>query len=78
MIKVLLLSLLLVGIAFLGIGFNIVFRRKKFPDTHIGGNKEMQKRGIYCAKTTDGIERKGLSKNNKYKKVVYNKPCYPN
>ena len=30
----------------------------KFPNTHIGGNKELTKKGIYCATTQDKMEQK--------------------
>lgn len=58
--EIVLLSIVLLGIGFLGMAFNIVFRKKKFPDTHVGHNKEMKKRGIVCAKTMDRAERKKL------------------
>lgn len=39
------------GLCFLGLGFNIFFRKNgKFPETEIGQNREMKKRGIRCAK----------------------------
>lgn len=57
--KIILLSIGLVGIAFLLMAVSILFKKKgKFPNTHIGGNKEMSKRGIYCATTTDKLERR--------------------
>lgn len=40
----------IVFISFLFLGFNIFFRKKKFPDFHISHNKNMQKLGIKCAK----------------------------
>jgi len=49
-LKLLLISLILVAFAFLGLGFNIIFRKKKFPQTGVGSNPEMQKRGLSCAK----------------------------
>lgn len=55
--EVVLLALGLVGLAFLLIGFNIFLRKKPFPDTHVGHNKEMKKRKIVCAKTMDRKER---------------------
>mgnify|MGYP001279522039 CR=1 FL=1 len=58
MIQVLLLTIVLLAIAILGLGVNVFIRKRKFPNTHIGGNKEMMKRGIYCAKTFDKIEHK--------------------
>ncbi len=42
--------LVLVALAFLGLGINIFFFKKPFPETEISRNKEMHKRGIKCAK----------------------------
>ena len=33
--------------------FNIVFRKKDFPDYDVGSNKEMQRLGIRCYKDVD-------------------------
>ena len=50
-IKLLLLVTGLMSIVFLAIGFNIFFRKnKKFPVTSVGGNKDMRKLGLSCAK----------------------------
>ncbi|PLX23406.1 MAG: hypothetical protein C0597_01150 [Marinilabiliales bacterium] len=49
-IEVLLLVFGLISISFIAIGFNIFFRKKKFPQTSVGGNKEMRKLGLSCAK----------------------------
>ncbi len=68
MLKILLLSIGLIGIAFLGFAISMIFKRNgKFPEIHIGKNKEMKKRGIVCAKTQDKIERKKLKEELKYK-----------
>ncbi len=54
MLKVLLLSIVLVGIVFVLMAIRILFQKNgKFPNLHIGSNKEMQKRGIACATTQD-------------------------
>lgn len=49
-IELLLLVLSLIAISFMAIGFNIFFRKKKFPNTSVGGNKDMRKLGLSCAK----------------------------
>lgn len=68
MIKTLILTLIIVGIAFLGLCFNLVFRKKPFPETHVGHNKEMKKRGIMCVKAMDALEQKKAwaKENSKY------------
>ncbi len=52
MIKaVILLTLIIVGLAIFLLCFNIIFRKDgKFPETEVGHNREMRKRGILCAK----------------------------
>ena len=50
MIQTLLIVTVLVGLAFLGLGFNIFFRKKLFPETELGKNKNMKALGLSCAK----------------------------
>ena len=69
MLQIIFLSIGLLAIAFIGMGFNIFFRKKRFPETHIGHNKDMRKLGIVCAQTMDKIEQKKVKKENKYKNV---------
>ena len=50
-LTVLILSSILLGIAFIGLTFRILFIKDgRFPETSIGKNKEMQKLGITCTK----------------------------
>ncbi|MCW3804999.1 hypothetical protein [Plebeiibacterium marinum] len=50
MIKVLLLSVVLVAVVFVLMAISILIKKNgKFPNLHIGSNKEMRKRGISCA-----------------------------
>jgi hypothetical protein len=50
-IELLLLVLGLLTLAILAMGINVFFRKnKKFPQSSIGGNKEMRKLGLKCAK----------------------------
>ncbi len=53
-LKVLLLSVVLVAIVFVLMAIGILIKKGgKFPNLHIGSNKDMQKRGISCATTQD-------------------------
>ena len=61
-IKLLVITLIVVAIAVFFLGIRIFLFGKKFPHTHIGGNKEMRKRGIVCAQSLDRIERKKVKK----------------
>ena len=52
--KLIILSLALVGVAIAFLGIRILLKSNgRFPDTHVGHNREMQKRGIKCAQETD-------------------------
>lgn len=49
--KIFLAALLLVALCLFGLCFNVIFRKNgRFPETDVGSNKEMRKRGIKCAK----------------------------
>jgi hypothetical protein len=56
-----LIAILILGIAVFFMCFNIIFRKKPFPDSEIGHNRELRKRGIICAKE-DEIKRWGRNK----------------
>ncbi len=58
-LKIFLIVLALVCIAFIFLGITILIKRKgAFPETHIGKNKNMKKLDIHCASSTDALERK--------------------
>jgi len=58
-IQTLLAVLILTGIAVAGLAIRIiVIKGGRFPDTHVGHNKEMRKKGIVCAKAFDKMEQK--------------------
>ncbi len=67
--EILLLTVVILGIGILGMAFNIIFRKKKFPETHVGHNKDMRKLGITCAQTMDKIEQKKVKEKGRFKKV---------
>ena len=53
-LKVLMITSVLIIISLVGLGIKILFRKNgRFPNTHIGSNAEMRKRGITCAKQTE-------------------------
>jgi len=57
-------SLILIAIALIGLGIQTFFSKKKdFPETRIGHNKNLRKKKIYCMKTEQVILDK------KYKQV---------
>ena len=54
-----LVTLAVVAVCVLGLGVNIFFRRKPFPQFDVGGNEEMRKRGIRCFKDEDAALHAG-------------------
>jgi hypothetical protein len=50
-LKVLIITVVLVALAFAGLAISILLKKGgKFPQSSIGKNKEMHKRGITCVK----------------------------
>jgi hypothetical protein len=53
-LKLLIISAILMLTAFAGLAIGILLNSdRRFPETHISRNTEMQKRGISCAQKTD-------------------------
>lgn len=57
MLTLFMIAMVLIGLALVGLSIYIFFHGD-FPEVHIGRNKEMRDRGIFCANTTDALERK--------------------
>lgn len=56
--KIIVLTLAVVLICVALMGVRVFFTKKgKFPNTHVGGNPALKKKGIHCAKTQDWEER---------------------
>lgn len=53
MLKTLLAAILLVGAGVFAMCFNIVFRKKEFPNSDVGSNENMRRMGIRCMKEID-------------------------
>lgn len=53
-IKLLVISILFLGLALLGMSLGILLKPGgRFPETHVGRNKEMRKLGIKCSRHVD-------------------------
>ena len=50
LIRILVVSTLIVLVSFLFLGMNIIFLKRKFPETSVGHNKNMKELGITCVK----------------------------
>jgi hypothetical protein len=58
MLKTIFITILIVAIAVLLLGFRVFFvKGGKFPSMHISSNKEMKRKGISCAISTDARDR---------------------
>ncbi len=54
MLYILLLSLFLVALSILLLGFRIFFNKNgKFPNSHIGNNEQLKEKGITCMNSQD-------------------------
>lgn len=47
------IAAVVLGIGIFGMCFNIIFRKKDFPQYEVGDNEEMRKLGIRCYKDED-------------------------
>lgn len=57
--QTLLLTLLIIAISFALLAITIIIKKNgRFPNTHVGGNKHMRKRGIGCARSQDKAARR--------------------
>jgi hypothetical protein len=55
MLKLILLSIVIMSIVFLGLGIKLFFSKKRvLANTHIGHNKDMKNAGISCATAGEG------------------------
>jgi len=61
MLRLVIIVLVIVILSFVFLGFNIFFRKKRFPETEIGRNREMRKLGLTCPK----YEEKQLHRKSK-------------
>ncbi len=59
MFKTIILALLIIAISFILLAITIIIKKNgRFPNIHIGGSKEMRKRGIKCAQSQDRDARR--------------------
>lgn len=70
MIKIILMAIALMAIAFLGLATQILLKKGgKFPNTHVSGNKYLKKQGVYCSQTQDRVEQSKARKEIDFKSV---------
>lgn len=70
LLKVILLAVALLAVAMLGMATQILLKKGgKFPNTHVGGNKHLQKEGVPCATTQDKMAQRDARKELQFKKL---------
>lgn len=58
-VVLLLIVVVLLGIAIFSLALKILFsKERKFPNMHVGSNKNLSARGISCAQSWDKMEQK--------------------
>jgi hypothetical protein len=76
---IIILSVIIVALAFAGLAVRLLIKKGgRFPNIHVGGNKHLKRRGIYCAQTQDRLERNELKKKTDFTKVKLIKPSKDN
>lgn len=69
-LQIIILSVILVALAFAGLAVRLLIKKgSRFPNTHVGSNKHLKRRGIFCAQTQDRLERNELKKKTDFTKV---------
>lgn len=72
--QVFLAALLFVALAVLGLGVNVFFRKKPFPETEISRNPELRRRGIRCVREEE-MERLSGGKRSADCTGAYSDAC---
>lgn len=71
MFTVLLLTVALLAIGFVGFAVTILIKKNgKFPELHIGKNKHLQEKGIGCATSQDKMEQAKAKKSLQFKQYT--------
>lgn len=59
MVKILLLTIAILAACMILLAITIIIKKNgRFPNIHVGGNKEMRKRGIKCVEAQDKDARR--------------------
>ncbi|MBL4561658.1 MAG: hypothetical protein JKX79_11820 [Labilibaculum sp.] len=71
MLTVLLITTFLLAIGFAGFAITILIKKNgKFPELHIGKNKDLKKRGIGCATSQDKMEQAKVKQSLQFKQLT--------
>ncbi|WP_372641705.1 hypothetical protein [Ancylomarina sp.] len=68
-LKLILVSVVLLGIGFIGFAITILVKKNgQFPETHIGKTEFLKKGGVTCATSQDKLEQAKAYKKGQYSK----------
>ncbi len=68
-LKLILVSVVLLGIGFIGFAISILVKKNgQFPETHIGKTEFLKKEGVSCATSQDKMEQAKAFKKGQYSK----------
>ncbi|MDE5420680.1 hypothetical protein L3073_00515 [Ancylomarina sp. DW003] len=68
-IKLILVSVVLLGIGFIGFAITILVKKNgQFPETHIGKTEFLKKEGVSCATSQDKMEQAKAFKKGQFSK----------
>ncbi len=66
-LKLIIVSVVLLGIGFIGFAISILVKKNgQFPETHIGKTEFLKKEGISCATSQDKMEQAKAFKKGQY------------
>ena len=69
---IILISIIILAIAFAGLAIKVILKKGgKFSNTHVGGNRYLNQKGIYCANTQDRIEQNKINRRTDFKNVIF-------
>lgn len=63
--KIFIAALILIGAGVFGMCFNVIFRKKDFPQSDVGANENMRDLGIRCMREEDDERFSRMGKENK-------------
>ena len=66
MLIVFIIATIFIALAFVGLGVNIFFRNRAFPETEVGKNSQMKAIGLSCARCQ---EMKEFREQKKFENV---------
>ena len=68
-LKLILVSVVILGIGFIGFAITILVKKNgQFPETHIGKTDFLKKQGVTCATSQDKLEQAKAFKKGQYSK----------